>query len=145
MSKPKKKEDVRFGKFGTVSFTKTTRVNDFIDHLEKGKVMASQCRQCSETFFPPRADCCSCFSSDMDWREVSGSGKLVSYSQLKFAPIGFDEDLPYSIALLDYGDYRVFGRIDSSLDADEVKIGMAMTTVVNELPNGQLNYIFKKA
>ena len=34
MSKPQKKEDVRFGKFGTVSFTKTTRVNDFIDHLE---------------------------------------------------------------------------------------------------------------
>ncbi len=145
MSKPKKKEDVRFGKFGTVSFTKTTRVNDFIDHLEAGKVMASQCQKCSETFFPPRADCCSCLSSDMGWREVTGSGKLVSYSQLKFAPIGFDEDLPYSIALLDYGDYRVFGRIDSSLDVEAIKIGMAMTTVVNELPNGQLNYIFKKA
>jgi uncharacterized OB-fold protein len=54
-------------------------------------------------------------------------------------------DLPYSIALLDYGDYRVFGRIDSELDSDEIKIGMAMTTVVNELPDGQLNYIFKKA
>ena len=145
MSKPKKKEDVRFGKFGTVSFTKTTRVNDFIDHLEKGKVMASQCRKCGQTFFPPRADCCGCLSSGMDWREVSGTGKLVSYSRLKFAPIGFEADLPYSIALLDYGDYRVFGRIDSSLDAEAVKIGMAMTTVVNELPNGQLNYIFKKA
>ena len=145
MSKPKKQEDVRFGKFGTVSFAKTTRVNDFIDHLENGKVMATQCKGCSETFFPPRADCCHCLSSDMSWREVSGSGKLVSYSQLKFAPIGFDGDLPYSIALLDYGDYRVFGRIDSSLDTQEIKIGMAMTTVANELPNGQLNYIFKKA
>ena len=81
----------------------------------------------------------------MGWREVAGTGQLVSYSQLKFAPIGFDEDLPYSIALLDYGDYRVFGRIDSSLDAKEINVGMAMTTVVNELPNGQLNYIFKKA
>ena len=145
MSKPKKQEDVRFAKFGTVSFAKTTRVNDFIDHLENGKVMATQCKGCSETFFPPRADCCHCLSSDMSWREVAGSGKLVSYSQLKFAPIGFDGDLPYSIALLDYGDYRVFGRLDSSLDVKEIKTGMAMTTVVNELPNGQLNYIFKKA
>lgn len=144
MSKPKKQDDVRFGKFGTVSFTKTTRVNDFIDHLESGKVMASQCKKCNEIFFPPRADCCHCLSSDMDWREVSGSGKLVSYSRLTFAPIGFDEDLPYSIALLDYGDYQVFGRIDSALGEDEIKIGMAMTTVVNELPNGQLNYIFKQ-
>jgi len=144
MSKSKKEEDVRFGRFGTVSFTQTTKVNDFIDHLQRGKVMASQCKTCSETFFPPRADCCHCLSSDMQWREVAGSGTLVSYSRLQFAPIGFDADLPYSIALLDYGDFRVFGRIDSALAPDEIKIGMAMTTVVNELPNGQLNYIFKK-
>ena len=145
MTKPKKEEDLRFGKFGTVSFTKTTRVNDFIDHLENGKVMASQCKSCQKTFFPPRADCCHCLASDMQWREVSGSGTLVSYSRLEFAPIGFEGDLPYSIAVLDYGDYRVFGRIDSSLEPPEIKIGMPMTTVVNELANGQLNYIFKKA
>jgi len=145
MSNPKKQEDVRFSKFGTVSFTKTTRVNDFIDHLEQGQVMASQCKSCGATFFPPRADCCQCLSSDMAWRQVTGTGALVSYSQLKFAPIGFDADLPYSIALLDYGDFRVFGRIDSQLDAADIKIGMAMTTQVNQLPNGQLNYIFKKA
>ena len=141
----KKPEDVRFGKFGTVSFTKTTRVNDFIDYLEDGKVMYTHCKECGADFFPPRADCAGCLSSDMEWREVSGTGKLVSYSQLKYAPVGFDEDLPYSIALLDYGDYQVFGRLDSDLDADDVKIGMEMTTAVNQLPNGQLNYVFKKA
>ncbi len=146
MDKSKKKpEDVRFGKFGTVSFTKTTRVNDFIDHLENGKVMYTQCHVCGAVFFPPRADCAGCLFSDMAWREVSGSGKLVSYSQLKYAPVGFDGDLPYSIAMLDYGDYQVFGRLDGELDLSEVKIGMPMTTVVNELPNGQRNYIFKKA
>jgi uncharacterized protein len=144
MSKAKKEEDVRFGKFGTVSFTKLTKVNDFIDHLQNGKVMATRCKSCNITFFPPRADCCRCLSSDMQWREVAGSGKLVSYSSLKFAPMGFDGDLPYSIALLDYGEYSVFGRIDSALDVDEIKIGMAMTTVANELPNGRINYVFKK-
>lgn len=141
----KKQEDVRFGKFGTVSFTNTTRVNDFIDHLENGKVMYTRCSGCGADFFPPRADCSQCLSSDMQWREVTGSGKLVSFSQLKYAPVGFDADLPYSIALLDYGDYQIFGRLDSALDVDEVRIGMQMTTAVNELPNGQLNYIFKKA
>ncbi|KJS33070.1 MAG: DNA-binding protein [Desulfatitalea sp. BRH_c12] len=145
MRKSEKQEDVRFGKFGTVSFTKTTRVNDFIDYLENGKIMASQCKTCGQIFFPPRADCCQCLSSDMQWHEVTGTGKLVSFSELKFAPIGFDNDLPYSIALLDYGDFRVFGRIDSRLDTAEVKIGMAMVTVANTLANGQRNYIFKKA
>ena len=140
-----KKEDVRFGKFGTVSFTRTTRVNNFIDHLESGKVMYTHCNTCGTKFFPPRADCAVCLSSSMDWREVSGNGKLVSYSQLQYAPVGFEADVPYSIAMLDYGDYQVFGRLDKGLDLAEVKIGMPMSTVVNQLPNGQLNYIFKKA
>jgi uncharacterized OB-fold protein len=141
----KKPEDVRFGKFGTVSFTKTTRVNDFIDYLEQGKVMYTHCKTCNADFFPPRADCAGCLESQMEWREVSGTGKLVSYSQLKYAPVGFDEDLPYSIALLDYGDYQVFGRLDDSLDLADVEVGMEMTTAVNQLANGQINYVFKKA
>jgi len=140
----KAQDDVRFGKFGTVSFTKTTRVNDFIDFLEEGKVMYNRCKTCGADFFPPRADCSGCFASDMEWREVAGSGKLVSFSQLQYAPVGFEEDLPYSIALLDYGSYQIFGRLDSTLDIGEVTIGMAMTTAVNILSNGQLNYIFKK-
>jgi len=141
----KKPEDVRFAKFGTVSFTKTTRVNDFIDYLEDGKVMYTHCKQCGADFFPPRADCAGCLSSDVEWREVSGTGKLVSYSQLKYAPVGFDEDLPYSIALLDYGDYQVFGRLAKDLDLKEVSIGMDLCTKVNSLANGQINYVFDKA
>lgn len=141
----KKQDDVRFEKFGTVSFTKTTRINDFIDYLEDGKVMYNQCKSCQSKFFPPRADCAGCLSSDMVWNEVSGKGKLVSFSQLKYAPVGFDGDLPYSIAMLDYGEYQVFGRLDSGLDVGEVKIGMEMTTAVNRLPSGQINYVFKKA
>jgi uncharacterized OB-fold protein len=80
----------------------------------------------------------------MEWFEVSGNGKLVSYSKLQYAPIGFEDDVPYCIALLDYGDYKVFGRIAGDLKDDEIEVGMEMQTVVNELPNGQLNYVFVK-
>jgi uncharacterized OB-fold protein len=145
MSKPKKEADLRFAKFGTVSFTTETKVNDFIDYLQDGKVMTTQCKACQAVFFPPRADCCQCLQSDMQWKPVTGTGTLVSYSLLKFAPVGFDGDLPYSIALLDYGAFRVFGRLDSALDMDQVSIGMAMTTDVNQLADGRLNYVFKKA
>ncbi len=145
MGKKKKEVDDRFSRFGTVSFTSITKVNDFIDYLEKGKVMATRCKECGMVFFPPRADCYRCLSSDMEWIEVSGKGKLVSYSKLEFAPIGFGDDLPYAIALLDYGDYKVFGRIADDVPVDEVKVGMEMVTQVNRLPNGQLNYVFHKA
>ena len=137
--------DVRFQKFGTVSFTAITKTNDFIDYLEQGKVMGTRCLDCGLVFFPPRADCHQCLADNIEWFEITGSGRLVTYSRLKFAPIGFEEDLPYCIALLDYGDYKIFGRLASDLPEGEIQIGMPMKTVVNELPNGQLNYVFTKA
>lgn len=141
----KREMDERFKKFGTVSFTSITKVNDFIDHLENGKVMATRCKGCGLTFFPPRADCHKCLASDMEWTEVSGTGRLLSYSKLEFAPVGFGDDLPYCIALLDYGDFKVFGRIADGLKDEDLHVGMDMTTEANTLSNGQLNYVFKKA
>lgn len=141
----KKDVDDRFKKFGTVSFTSISKVNDFIDHLEGGRIMATKCSDCGRVYFPPRSDCGQCMSDKMDWLEVSGRGKLVTYSKLEFAPIGFQDDVPYCIALLDYGEYKIFGRIAGDVADDEIKIGMEMTTAVNTLPNGQLNYVFHKA
>ena len=140
-----KEVDDRFKKFGTVSFTATTRTNDFIDYLEANKVAGTRCKDCGMAFFPPRADCHQCLASNMEWFEVSGKGKLITYSRLQYAPIGFEQDVPYCIALLDYGDYKVFGRISSDLPEDEIQVGMEMQTAVNTLPNGQLNYVFLKA
>ena len=141
----KREVDDRFKKFGTVSFTSISKVNDFIDELEQGRVMGTRCKECGLVFFPPRADCYQCLNSDMEWFEVAGTGKLVSFSKLEYAPVGFGDDLPYAIALLDYGDYKVFGRISGDVPEDEWEVGMDMITVKNTLPNGQLNYVFQKA
>lgn len=140
----KKDVDVRFNKFGTVSFTSTTKTNDFIDHLEQGKVSGTKCKSCGLLFFPPRADCYKCLSSDMEWFEVSGTGQLVTYSKLEYGPVGFEGDLPYTIALADYGNYKVFGRLAKEIPDDEIQVGMAVKTAVHRLPNGQMNYVFQK-
>ena len=140
----KKEVDDRFKKFGTVSFTSITKTNDFIDFLEGGKVMGTRCKDCGLVFFPPRADCYKCLASNVEWFEVSGKGKLLTYSELKFAPVGFQDDVPYCIALLDYGKYKIFGRIAKDVPEDEIKVGMEMKTVVNKTSNEQLNYVFQK-
>ncbi len=141
----KKEVDDRFKKFGTVSFTAITKTNDFISYLENGKVMGTRCKDCGLVFFPPRSDCYQCLPGDMEWFEVSGTGRLITYSKLEYAPIGFQEDVPYCIALLDYGDYKVFGRIDPGIEEKDISVGMEMKTVANTLPNEQLNYVFQKA
>jgi uncharacterized OB-fold protein len=141
----KKDIDDRFKKFGTVSFTGISKVNDFIEKLEAGKVAGTRCTDCGAVFFPPRADCFKCLPGTIEWFEVEGSATLVTYSRLQFGPVGFENDLPYCIALLDYGDYKVFGRIADEVAEEDLKIGMPMKTRVNELPNGQLNYVFEPA
>jgi len=138
----KKEVDDRFKKFGTVSFTSLTKTNDFITFLEEGKVSGTKCKKCGKVFFPPRADCYACLSSDMEWFPIEGTGKLITYSKLQYAPVGFEGDLPYSIALVDYGEFKVFGRLSSDIPDEEVKIGMILRTKPQRLPNGQLNYVF---
>ena len=134
--------DDRFKKFGTVSFTAITKTNDFINYLEEGKVMGTKCKDCGAMFFPPRSDCSICLKSDMEWFEVTGTGTLMSFSELKYGPVGFEDDLPYTIALVDYGDYKVFGRISKDIPYESLEVGMGLKTVSNTLPNGQLNYVF---
>jgi uncharacterized OB-fold protein len=141
----KKEIDNRFSKFGTVSFTGITRINDFIGYLEQGKLMGTKCKKCGIHYFPPRADCYHSLDSDMEWFEVKGAGKLLSFSTLTFAPTGFTQDLPYTIAVLDYGDYKVFGRVDKAITEKDLTIGMAMKAVVQQLPNEHITYVFQKA
>jgi uncharacterized OB-fold protein len=143
MSK-KQAADERFNRFGFVSFTSITKINDFVKYLEKGQVMGTRCRDCGILFFPPRADCHQCLSDNMEWFEISGKGKLVTYSRLEYAPAGFDAELPYSIALVDYGHVKVFGRIEGGISEDDVKPGMQMRIAVKTLPDGQLTYVFQK-
>jgi len=138
----KKEVDDRFKKFGTVSFTAISKTNDFITYLEQGKVMGTRCKDCGAVFFPPRSDCSKCLQSNMEWFEVSGTGRLVSFSELTYGPVGFENDLPYIIALVDYADYKVFGRIAKGTPYEDLKVGMGLKAVSNTLPDGQLNYVF---
>jgi len=134
--------DDRFKKFGTVSFTAFTKTNDFVTHLEEGKVTGTKCRVCGKEYFPPRADCFQCLSSDMEWFPITGTGRLITYSTLKYAPAGFEKDVPYTIAVVDFGPYKMFGRIAPEVPEENLSVGMELRVKVNKLPSGQLSYVF---
>lgn len=134
-----------FERFGTVSFTSQTKAAPFIDFLDKGTVAGTKCRTCGASYFPPRPDCSKCFSSNMEWVEISGRGKLISYSKLIYAPTGFEADLPYSIALVEFpNQWKVFGRLSKEIKEEEITIGMDLMIEVVKLPNNRVTYQFKK-
>jgi len=134
-----------FERFGTVSFTSQTKVDDFVDRLYQGKVSGTQCNQCGVAYFPPRADCCGCLSSNMEWFDVVGPGKLVSYSTLSYAPTGFEKDLPYTIGLLRFeGNIQVFGRISRDIKPEEMAVGMDLLVSPVRLSGEKVAYEFRK-
>jgi len=81
----------------------------------------------------------------MGWFDVDGTGNLITYSKLEYAPTGFEDDLPYYIAVVDFGEYKIFGRMSRDIADDEIKAGMVLKVVVNELADGRMNYVFQKA
>ena len=141
---PKPEMDTRFKKFGAVSFTAISKVNHFIDYLEKGQVAGTRCPKCGRKFFPPRADCFKCPGEAMEWFVVQGAGRLEAFSELMYAPVGFEEDLPYTIAVLDCGGFKLFGRIEQA-SFEELHTGMEMQAVVKRLQNGQMYYVFERS
>ncbi len=134
-----------FKKFGRKSFASQTKVDAFIDYLEKGEVRGTQCKSCGTKFFPPRADCDQCLSNDMDWFKIEGVGTLVTYTKQGFAPTGFEKDVPYTTAMAIFDGVQIFGRLDGSIPDDEVAIGMNVGVRTLQYDDGQLSYEFIKA
>jgi uncharacterized OB-fold protein len=135
-----------FERFGTVSFTAKSKVDHFVDLLDKGRVAGTRCSKCGESYFPPRADCFNCLSGEMEWVEITGTGQLISYSTLIYAPTGFEQDLPYTIALVQFGNsLKLFGRLSQEIKAEEIEIGMKLKAVPIKLPNGRVSYEFREA
>ena len=135
-----------FERFGQVGFTGNSKVDHFVDLLEEGKVAGTRCRKCGESFFPPRADCFKCLSDEMEWFEITGPGRLISYSTLIYAPTGFEHDLPYTIALVQFGkDIKLFGRLSKGIKNEGITMGMKLGVTPVKLPKGRVTYEFREA
>jgi len=132
-----------FEKFGQISFTTQAKVGgDFVDYLEKGELRGTKCRQCGETFFPPRADCSKCLSKDMEWIKIEGRGNLISFTEVHYGPTGFETDVPYILALADFNGMRVFGRFSKDAPAAQLAVGAPVKVETVAFDNGQVSYQF---
>ena len=131
--------------FGTVSFTAETKAADFVTYLEQGKVMATRCRKCGTSYFPPKLDCPKCSSSDVEWFEIKGNGKLLTYAVVNYGPTGFENDAPYTLAIADFADgLRMFGRLSRDIEESDIRIGMSVKVAPVKLADGKISYEFQK-
>ncbi|MBU1276113.1 MAG: Zn-ribbon domain-containing OB-fold protein [Proteobacteria bacterium] len=71
------------------------------DYAKQNKFCLQQCNDCGKHIFYPRIACPHCGSSDVKWVEVSGKGRIYSYTVVENnAPSAFQADVPYVVAII---------------------------------------------
>lgn len=85
------------------------------------------CNSCDDYFFYPRERCPDCMSSDVEYRNASGRGTLVTYTTIHRAPTKhYQEMAPYVNGLIDLDEgVRLMANLDVA-DESEAEIGMSV-------------------
>jgi len=102
-------------------------IEQFYKFMQQNKLMAGKCRKCGKTHLPPRPLCDNCFSQDFEWVEVSGKGKLLTYTVIHIAPAQFQALAPYAVGIVQLENgLRLPGMING-VEKNKLAIGMSLT------------------
>ena len=116
-----------FEKFGRFGYVSQTKVSPLVSYLEKNQIMGTRCKECGTLYFPPRADCSKCRGSEVAWVPIDTSGKLVTFTEVFFAPPSFQDSAPYLLGLAELEDgVRVFAPISNEIDRKALKPGLEL-------------------
>jgi uncharacterized OB-fold protein len=119
-----------FSWFGKVSFVPYSKVMAFAVHLKEGRMMGSRCKKCGYKTFPPVADCPQCLSPNFEFVEYNGKGKLFTFSTIAAAPTGFEDEVPYTIGVVELEEGgRLLAWIGETIPVADVQIGMDVQAV----------------
>ncbi len=87
-------------------------------------LIGTKCNNCDSVFFPPRSVCPKCRRiGKLEPYQLNGRGKIVSYTQTRVPPEGFEDEVPYILAIVEMEEGpRITGQVTGA-DSDEIEIG----------------------
>ena len=107
---------------------------EFFAGANEGKLMLVKCSQCGTFRLPGRERCLDCWSTESEWAQASGKGKLYTYGIMhqKYHP-AFADETPYNYALveLEEGPRLVTNIVDC--EPDELKTDMPVEAVFDHV------------
>jgi uncharacterized OB-fold protein len=112
----------------------------FWDGAKAGKLVMQKCKDCGSWIFCPRPICVECNSDKLEWVEVSGRGKVFSFTVIREvvgqALRGFAPDIPYVTAWIDLEEGPRFCSNIVQCPIENVKIGMDVAVVFDDTGDG---------
>ncbi len=109
---------------------------------QRYRLEGAQCETCGERLFPARPVCPQCNGESFKPYVFSGKGEIYSFSDVYQAPHGFEQNLPYTVALIKLDEGPIITAQLTDIDAGETSIGMAVEMVTRVLTaDGELGAI----
>lgn len=100
---------------------------------QRYRLEGTQCAECGELHFPPRIVCPTCKNRELEPHTFTGRGSVYSHTTVYQAPDGFEDYVPYVVALVDLEEGpRVTAQL-TDINPGEVQIGMPVEMVVRKL------------
>jgi len=106
---------------------------DYNNALMKGKLLGLKCNNCGVYTCPPKMTCQECASMDLEIVQLSGEGKVVTFTVNNVAAEGRECEAPYTIIMVELnegpwlmGNFADLdpGKITMEIIGKKVKLGV---------------------
>jgi uncharacterized OB-fold protein len=91
------------------------------------------CPHCNAKLFPPRDICPECGQEARTPYQFSGRGEVYSYTTIYDPPAGYEENAPYTVALVKLEEGPIVTAQLTDLGDEPVKIGTPVEMVTRKL------------
>ena len=112
-------------------------IEQFYKFMSQGKLMAGKCAKCGKIHLPPRPICDNCYSTDFTWTEISGRGKLLTYTVIHISPPQFQALAPYAVGIIQLESGLKLPGMISGVSHEKLNIGMELSIDFKACAAGQ--------
>jgi uncharacterized OB-fold protein len=113
----------------------------FWNAANEERLVIQNCTACNRLIHPPRQACDKCNSgNNLEWKQMSGRGKIYNYGVVYDCPIRLlQDDQPFNVAVVmldeDQG-IQMYSHLPGT-PVDNVPIGATVEVIFESTPSGQ--------
>jgi uncharacterized OB-fold protein len=98
------------------------------------EVRVQRCLGCTRLRFPAARYCSNCLSEQSDWVAMSGRGEIWSHCRFHRVYFkGFEGEMPYTVVLIKLDEGPMLYSNMVGLSEDEIRIGMRVQAVFDDV------------
>jgi uncharacterized OB-fold protein len=111
---------------------------EFYENAAEGRLVAQECVDCGHLQHYPRPGCQKCLSRNRRWRELSGKGRIYSFTIVhRPASPEFRAEAPYVLADVELAEgVRIVSIVRDVLDLARVCVGADVVVSFRESGQG---------